>query len=188
VTLAVVVRPRGRIGEVAAQILTDFPERLTRLKEVFLQRDAAAGRPRRPGAAPLPAIESRRIRVRRCWLHQDQAVFHFEGIGSMNEAETLVGCEVQVPLSGRATLPHGQFWVTDLVGCEVHEPGVLAGATLLGAVRDVQLDTGTPVLAVDTPQGELLIPLAEEICTRIDPAARRIEVRLPEGLRDLNRR
>jgi ribosomal 30S subunit maturation factor RimM len=45
---------------------------------------------------------------------------------------------------------------------------------------------GTPLLVVDTPQGELLIPFAQEICTRIDPAARRIDVVLPEGLRDVN--
>jgi ribosomal 30S subunit maturation factor RimM len=61
---------------------------------------------------------------------------------------------------------------------------------LLGTVSDVQFPgeemAGTPVLAVETSQGELLIPLAEDICTKIDPAARRIEVVLPEGLRDLN--
>jgi ribosomal 30S subunit maturation factor RimM len=43
-------------------------------------------------------------------------------------------------------------------------------------------------LVVAGPAGELLIPLAAEICTRIDTAARRIEVRLPEGLRELNAR
>jgi hypothetical protein len=46
---------------------------------------------------------------------------------------------------------------------------------------------GTPVLEIETPDGELLVPLAQEICTKIDTAARRIEVILPEGLRDLNR-
>ena len=45
---------------------------------------------------------------------------------------------------------------------------------------------GTPLLVVDTLQGELLIPLAEEICTRIDLVARRIEVVLPGGLREVN--
>ena len=42
-----------------------------------------------------------------------------------------------------------------------------------------------PLLAVDTSRGELLVPLAEDICTMIDVAARRIEVHLPEGLREL---
>jgi len=41
-------------------------------------------------------------------------------------------------------------------------------------------------LAVATRRGEILIPLAEDICTRIDLVARRIQVVLPEGLRELN--
>jgi ribosomal 30S subunit maturation factor RimM len=45
---------------------------------------------------------------------------------------------------------------------------------------------GTPILVVDTSAGEILVPLAEDICRRIDTAARRIDVELPEGLRDLN--
>jgi ribosomal 30S subunit maturation factor RimM len=61
---------------------------------------------------------------------------------------------------------------------------------LLGKVRDVYFpgegQRGTPLLSLDTASGELLVPLAEDICQRLDVAARRIEVRLPEGLRDLN--
>jgi ribosomal 30S subunit maturation factor RimM len=45
---------------------------------------------------------------------------------------------------------------------------------------------GTPLLEVDSRHGELLIPLAQEICVQIDTAARRIEVILPEGLRELD--
>ena len=40
---------------------------------------------------------------------------------------------------------------------------------------------------MDSPHGEVLIPLADEICVNVDLAARRIEVVLPEGLRELNR-
>jgi len=43
------------------------------------------------------------------------------------------------------------------------------------------------LLAVDTPNGkELLIPFAEEICRRIAPAEKVVEVVLPEGLQELN--
>jgi len=34
---------------------------------------------------------------------------------------------------------------------------------------------------------EILIPLAVDICTKIDTDARRIDVIFPDGLRDLNR-
>jgi 16S rRNA processing protein RimM len=74
-----------------------------------------------------------------------------------------------------------------LIGCEVSEKD----GTSIGIVRDVQIMgeqvNGTPILTVDSPQGELLIPLAQEICVRVDTEARTIEVVLPEGLRDLNR-
>jgi ribosomal 30S subunit maturation factor RimM len=60
----------------------------------------------------------------------------------------------------------------------------------VGTVRDVEIHgdviSGTPNLVVDTARGELLIPLAQEICVGVDLAARRIVVVLPEGLRELN--
>ena len=63
--------------------------------------------------------------------------------------------------------------------------------SLLGGVTDVQFTgeggSGTPLLVVDTREGELLIPLAEDICTKIDPPSRRIDVLLLEGLRELNK-
>jgi 16S rRNA processing protein RimM len=170
-TLARILRARGRIGEVAAVIFTDFPERLTQLREVWLWDGAK---------------EPRRAAVRACWLHKGQAIFHFEGSDSINDAEKFAGLDVQVPLSERVPLTAGTYYVTDLVGCEVWD----SAAGLLGSVREVQFVgegvAGAPLLAVETAQGELLIPMAEEICKRVDVAARRIEVTLPEGLRELN--
>jgi 16S rRNA processing protein RimM len=129
--------------------------------------------------------------VRRCWLSPGrggQAIFHFAGVESIDEAEKLRGLQVQVPMEQRTKLAAGSYYISELIGCEVWEAGASVGAgTKLGVVRGVQM-TGAPVLEVDTPQGEVLIPLAAEICTKIDVAARRIEAALPEGLRDLNKR
>jgi len=173
--VARVLRPHGRRGEVAAEILTDFPERLKRLASVELWDGASAPR----SAA-----------VRSCWLSQSrggQAIFHFAGSDSISDAEKLVGLEVQIPASERTQLPFGRYYVSDLIGCEVHEHN----GKRIGTVSDVQFTgegiAGTPIVVVDSPEGELLIPLAQEICVRIDIAARRIEVNLPEGLRELNR-
>lgn len=175
VTLARVVRARGLRGEVAAEILTDFPERLTKLKAVFLWN----GR-----------VETRRVRVRKCWLstsHGGQAIFQFDGVDSVEQAEKLRGLEVQVALEERVKLQAGRYYVSELIGCEVFERHAPAAPEeKIGSVRDVQFTGAAALLAVETPRGDLLIPLAEEICKRIDAKARRIEVVLPEGLRDLN--
>lgn len=169
VALARILRPRGVKGEVAAEILTDFPQRLLKLAEAFLSDGSVA---------------PRRVRVKRCWLSSSrggQAIFHFDDCDSVEAAEKLRGLEIQIPLSQRVRLPEGSYYATDLIGCEVFE-----AATKLGTVRDVQFTGAAPLLVLDASGRELLIPLAQDICARIDVAARRIEVALPEGLRDLN--
>jgi 16S rRNA processing protein RimM len=189
--VARILRPHGRRGEVACEILTDFPERLKKLKAVELIDVRADGRAGVRDGVP------RRVDVRSCWLSHSrggQAIFLFEGSGSISDAEKLVGLDVQIALSERMTLPSGSYYITDLAGCEVRaastsSPGGERDATV-GTVRDVQIPgeevAGTPILVVDSPRGELLIPLAQDICVRVDTAARVIEVVLPEGLRDLN--
>ena len=194
VIVARILRPRGNKGEVAAELLTDFPERLTKLREVFLEKNSSAG-----------SFEPRATAVKSCWLsqnHRGQAVFHFEGCNSISEAEKFRGCDVFLPFEQRVVLAAGQYFVTDLIGCSVFEtpaepsavsssPCSLATApSLLGVVRDVRFTgeevSGTPLLAVETARGELLIPLAANICSSINTAARRIDVVVPEGLRSLN--
>ena len=180
-TLARILRSQGRRGEVAAEILTDFPARLIHLKKVLLWDE---------GRNSLRETE-----IRNCWISKSrggQAIFHFAGSNSISDAEKLVGLEIQVPLADRVILPAGSYYVTDLIGCEVFEMGGESGAsgTKIGVVRDVQFPgegvAGTPNLVLDSPRGELLIPLATEICRHIDVAERRVEVALPEGLLDLN--
>jgi len=175
VTVARVLRPHGRRGEVAAEILTDSPERLKSLKSASLWNGRS---------------DPHETKIRNCWLSHSrggQAIFHFEGCESINDAEKLVGLEVQIPIADRMPLAHGTYYVNDLVGCEVLEGN---SNVAIGRVSDVQFTgeivSGTPILLVDSPRGELLIPLAQDICVQIDTNARRINVVLPEGLRELN--
>lgn len=191
VTIARIVRPRGNKGEVSAELFTDFPERLKRVKELFLSHEKAV---------------PRSVRLKSFWVdrnHPEFGIFHFEGVNAISEAEKLRGLEIQIPIEQRVALPAGKYFVSDLIGCSAFELplGTAAVASspcslaevpaLVGTVRDVyfpgESQPGTPLLSVDTPTGELLIPLAEDICRKIDITARRIEVVLPEGLRDTNR-
>jgi 16S rRNA processing protein RimM len=190
VLVARVLRSRGNKGEVVAELLTDFPSRFSTLKQVYLQKDNG---------------EPQAVGLEHFWLdrnHPGMGVFHFAGSSTISEAEEFRGYEVLLPLGDRVELPAGHYFVTDLMGCTVFElPGVVQklasppcameeAPRVLGTVRDVFFPgegvAGTPLLQVDTPEGELLVPLAEDICTRIDVAARRIDVRLPEGLREVN--
>jgi 16S rRNA processing protein RimM len=193
VAIAHILRARGNKGEVAAELLTDFPERLKNQREVYLADAAISREPRVVGLSSF-------------WMdrnHPGQGIFHFAESANISDAEKFCGAYVFLPFEQRVTLRAGQYFISDLIGCSVFEvkhqdPGALASApcslssapALLGTVSGVQPIgegiRGTPILEVDTAQGELLVPLAEEICISIHVSARRIEVVLPEGLRELN--
>ena len=100
------VKTQGRHGEVAAQIYTDIPERFVAgMKLLALPREADRIR--------------RELAVEDLWPHKGMLVFKFAGVDSMSEAETLIGCELQVPQSQRSELQAGWNYVSDLVGCAV---------------------------------------------------------------------
>ena len=188
--VARLLRPRGNKGEVAAELLTDLPERLSTRKEIYLRKDN--GEPKSTG-------------LQKFWLdrnHPGMGVFHFAGCASISDAEQLRGYDVLVPFEERVVLAARQYLVTDLIGCTVFESpaseaklaspacAMEEAPRVLGTVRDVFFPgenvAGTPLLQVETAGGELLVPLAADICSRIDVAARRIDVRLPERLSELN--
>lgn len=160
VVIARLGKARGLRGELASVPLSDDPERV---KRVYVN-----GTP---------------LQVERTWWHQDRLIFKFEGIDSMTEAEKLQGFDVCIPMEERAALPDGEYYQTDLIGCEVVN---LETGKAIGVVEDWQEFGGPPLLQVRAEDGrEILIPFAKAICPEIDSAGRRIGVRLPEGLIDL---
>ncbi|MGZ4823482.1 MAG: ribosome maturation factor RimM [Terriglobales bacterium] len=174
ITIARVIKPQGRLGEVAADILTDFPERFAERTRVFALDDSGA---------------RRELQVEAFWPHKQRLVLKFKGVDSIDDAEALVGCEIQVPRAERSALEAGSAYVGDLVGCEVFVSGAAVGgqARLIGAVADVQFGAGeAPLLVVRQDQREFLIPLAQEYLRKLAPEALRIEMELPEGMLDLD--
>jgi 16S rRNA processing protein RimM len=190
VQVARIIRPRGNKGEVLAELFTDFPARLSSRLQIFLRHAHS---------------EPRAIGLQNFWVdrnHPEHGIFHFEGCSSIDAAEKFRGFEVLIPIADRVKLPAGRYFVSDLIGCSVFENPVaeaklsspacaMEGAPrLVGTVQDVYFPgegtAGTPLLQVQTSAGELLVPLAEDICRSIDVAAQRIDVTLPEGLSDLN--
>ena len=174
-TVAHIVKPRGLRGEVAAHLLTDFPENLLEQNTVFLWNGANA-------------IEPREVKVERSWMHGKRLILKFAGCDSIDEAENYAALDVLLPKTQAATLPEGMHYFHELEGCKVVTAAVneTAGSDL-GIVERVDGAPGNYRLAVRTPQGkELLIPFADEICHTIDTKAKRIEVTLPDGLLDLN--
>jgi 16S rRNA processing protein RimM len=173
VAIALLGRVRGNRGELAGISLGSKPERFQDLQEVWLF------------GASQALEQGPRFEVESVWLHDGRPIFKFRGVDTISDAQPLAGAEVCVPLSRRAPLAEGEFYQSDLVGCEVVAS---KGGETLGHVTGLLEHGGPGLLEVRQPDGaELLVPFARAICVAVDTQARRILVDLPEGLRELNR-
>lgn len=167
ILIGVVARTHGNRGEVIVNSETDFPEERFREGAQLMTR-------RKDGTPATLEVETMR-------MHQGRPVVGFKGYESINDAEPLAGLELRVEEGEAEPLPEGEFYHRDLIGCTV----VTDGGETIGRVTAVQGDRGQSRLVVTSTRNEVLIPLAEEICT-VDLAARRITVRPLEGLLDVN--
>lgn len=110
-------------------------------------------------------------------------IVKLRGIHSISEAEGVIGAELAILEKELPSVEDGSFYTFHLKGCEV----VATDGETLGTVTDVLDGGGTPLLKVDGKDGEILIPFAHAFLRKLDVEHRRIEVELPDGLRDLNR-
>jgi 16S rRNA processing protein RimM len=166
ISIARIVKTRGIRGEVVGELLTDFPERFQSLTQVHLTS----------ASLHLSAeIEDR-------WFHQGRVILKFAGWDSPEAARTLVGCEVQIPQSERVELPEDTYFDSDLEQCRVLEQG-----REIGRVTSVwRVGGSASTLVVEDEHGqEFLVPFVAEFVISVDLPARRIEVRLPPGLKEL---
>ncbi len=166
VTLARVVKTQGRIGEVGAEVHTAAPDRFqTGLHLSILMKSG----------------DRRELDVEDAWPHKGLVILKFQGIETIDDAETLIGSELQVPASDRAQLEPGWNYVSDLVGCKVWD-----GDREIGGVKDVVFGAGEAPLLIVSGKSEYEIPFAEAYLVEVDAGHKEIRMKLPEGLLELN--
>jgi len=167
IVVARIARTRGLRGEVVADLLTDFPGRFETLESVI---------------AIAPDGSRRSLQIEAHWFQAKRIIFKFAGYDSIDEARELAGFQLAVPAGDRIELPKDQFYEWELAGCRVEA----ADGKSIGVVREVMRTGGVEILVVvgDTG-GELLIPMAQEICVEIDIDKKLVRVDPPEGLLEL---
>ena len=168
ILVGVVARTHGNRGEVVVNPETDFPEERFREGAQLMSR-------RKDGSPATMEVATMR-------MHQGRPVILFKGVASMNDAELLAGMELRIAEDDLdELLEDGEFYQRDLIGCAV----VTESGDHIGEVTAVEGERGAMRLVVRSRRNEVLIPLADPICT-VDVKAKRITVRPPEGLLELN--
>ena len=164
-----IARAHGIRGQVIVNPETDFPEERFRPgAELFVERG---------GRVEVLTVTTARF-------HRERPVVGIEGVASMTDAEMLAGLELRVPVDRLAALPPATYYRHDLIGCRVET----RDGEAVGIVSDVEGTMAGSRLVVDGASGEVLIPLVAEICTLVDPSAKRIVIDPPDGLIDANAR
>jgi len=162
-----IARPHGIRGQVIVNPETDFVDERFRVGATLWTRGNT-------GEETL-TVEAFRVQGGR-------PVIGFEGFTRIEDVERLAGQELRVPEDALQPLEAGQFYHHQLVGCVVET----IDGDPVGEVERVEGGAGGSRLVIGGRRGEILIPLAAEICVDIDVAAGKIRIAPPEGLLELN--
>lgn len=166
ITVAEILRPHGRKGDLRLRLHTDHPETLLEADRVFVGRDQ---------------IEP--VGVEKIRLHKDIYLMKLMGIDTIDDAEGLRGFPVMLPRHELVPLEEGEFFLHDLVGLNVLDrKGADVGRTV-----SIMETGGTPVLVVDSrDHGEVLIPFSGQSVDRVDLENGLLYLKDLSGLLELN--
>lgn len=136
--------------------------------------------------------------------NDETALMKFEDIDTQEQARTLTGCDVFFPRE-KAEEAEGEASLSQLIGYTLVNAGENDAATAnedkdnaataneeeagtpIGTICAIDDSTANLLMEVETPDGrQLLIPMSDDLITDIDQQGRRLVMRIPDGLLDLN--
>ena len=153
------VGAHGIGGEVKLRPVTEFPERLARLKELRLR---------------LPDADEDRRRVLGSRWHKEMLLLRLEGISDRDAADALSGASVVIDQTEAAPLPEGRYYEHQILGLRVETPE----GEQLGTVTEILKAASNDVYVA----GEFMIPATHDAILRLAPEEGVIIVRSREYL------
>lgn len=157
--VGVLIGPHGIRGEVKLRPLTEFPERIPRLKELRLR---------------FPTGREETLALRGSRQHHEMLLVTLEGIDGRAAAEALRGAQVLIDADKAPPLPEGRYYVHQLIGLHVVTPD----GEELGRVSEVLQNPANDVYVA----GKYLVPATHDAVLRIAPDEGVIVVRSKDYL------
>ncbi|MCL5020401.1 MAG: ribosome maturation factor RimM [Bacteroidetes bacterium] len=165
ILIGIARKVRGNKGDLKVESMSDFPQRFSMLKEVFVRKSNSA--------------EAVKMQVEKSEFVNNYAVMKFRGVDSYDDAATFVGSEVLVPESERMVPPDGSYFIDSLLGMTVKNE---AGETV-GIVENVLMNLNQSILLITMEDGtEFNLPFVDAFVKKVDQDKREITVELIEGI------
>ncbi len=156
----------GLHGEVTVILDVDFPEDYQNLEHIFTEQKSRL--------VPL-FIEHFELQF------GNKVLAKFEEYNTMDEANTLVGSALFLPLNVLPDLEADQYYFHELIGYKVSDKN-LGDIGEVKVIYDLQTQD---LMGVDHKGKEVLIPIQDGIIEKVDKAAKKVYCQLPEGLLDI---
>ena len=163
VVVGIVRRTRGVRGELVVESQSDLPGRFEQLEQLYLVTSS--------GEQPVTIASVRYQAGTEVWIR-------LEEVQDREMAKGLRGATLEIDASLRPAPPAGEYYYDQLEGLEV----VDREGKHIGTLSQVIPRGGQDLYAVDTEEGQVLVPATPTIITQVDLARGRMVIDPPAGL------
>lgn len=163
--VGVVLRPHGLQGEVTISLDVDFPEEYSEMESVFLLQNG--------NLVPF-FIDSLKLKNK-------EAFVKFEDIDSKEQALSIKGLPLYLPLDLLPELEPDQFYFHEIIDFTIEDEK----EGVLGVVNEVYEAGHQDLIGMMYKGKEVLIPINDHIIQKVDRANKKLHVLMPEGLLEL---
>ena len=150
-------------GEVLIYLDTDEPELYENMESVFVEFNKNL----------VPFF------IKNSALHKNDFLrVQFEDVDSEEEANSILNCDVYLPLSILPKLEGNKFYFHEVIGFEIEDKRL----GVFGKIVSINDTTAQPLFEVLNGTVEILIPMIDHFLVEIDRKNKKVIMDLPEGL------
>ena len=150
-------------GEVLIYLDTDEPELYENMESVFVEFNKNL----------VPFF------IENSSLHKNDFLrVQFEDVDSEEEADSIMNCDVYLPLSMLPKLTGNKFYFHEVIGFEIEDKRL----GVFGKIVSINDTTAQPLFEVLNGEVEMLIPMIDHFLVEIDRENKKVIMDLPEGL------
>jgi 16S rRNA processing protein RimM len=161
-----VVKKYSFKGELLVKLDTDDPEQFLKMESVFVEQHKTL----------IPFF------IERSQLHKSSLLrVQFDDVYDEASADALIGKELFLPLSSLPPLEGDKFYYHEVIGFKIHDEDFGE----VGVITNVNDHTSQHHFEVDSNGTQVLIPINDEIITKVDRENNTIFIDAPIGLIDL---
>ena len=150
-------------GEVLIYLDTDEPELYENMESVFVEFNKNL----------VPFF------IENSSLHKNDFLrVKFEDVDDETEADSILYCDVYLPLSMLPKLEGNKFYFHEVIGFEIEDQRL----GIFGKIVSINDTSAQPLFEVINGNVEILVPMIDQFLVKIDRENKKVIMNLPEGL------